>query len=125
MSIPTSLNPMGVATNPEPLYYNIQVSVDKDYIYDQSYNTYNIYKDSPEIFYHTTNTNYPHSWYGRLSSSPQKFGIVYHDVYEDTKFYIDDGVVFNICEEQYPLPNIITIEYNGINFTFTPIPVYE
>lgn len=122
MSIPTSLNPMGVVTNPEPLYYNIQVSVDKDFIYDPG--NINVYKNSPEILYPAT-TNYPHSWGGNISTTPSKFGIVYDDVYEVTKFYIEDYAMFDICEGQYPMPNIITIEYNGINFTFTPIPVYE
>jgi hypothetical protein len=32
---------------------------------------------------------------------------------------------FTICNGDYPLPEILSVVYDGVTFTFTPIPVYE
>jgi hypothetical protein len=42
-----------------------------------------------------------------------------------TVFQLWHMTYFEICDGFYPLPEIISVVYDGTTFTFTPIPVYE
>lgn len=117
----------------EPLYYNIQVSVDKDWTYSgggamravphPGSEEIHFYKDSPIMLHFTTvNTFGDVAWY---ADENREIGI--YTPTSHTNFYLCYMPYFNICEGPYPLPEIISIldKSTGTTFTFTPIPVYE
>jgi hypothetical protein len=115
---------------PEPLYYNIQVSVNKDIHaislnpLPKEYENLIFYKDSP-IILSFISENY---WAGYFDSSERYELSISMDEDGVTCLLLDNTFLIEICYESFPLPEIISI-YRGVlenaEFTFTPIPVYE
>lgn len=106
----------------EPLYYNMQLSVDKDctassvgYKNPVMEDTY-FYKDSPIILTFISRNHWEDS---------KNFGLVIEKPSTYTNLYLKGMIFFRICDGDYPLPEIIQVDHNGTIFTFTPIPVYE
>lgn len=108
----------GTGLKKKPLYYNIQISVDKDYTYTDNmptgYAEIKFYKDSPIIL-----TFESQDWW----SSSEKITI--RKPIESTNLYLFEMGFFAICNGSYPLPEVISVIHNEVTFTFTPIPVYE
>jgi hypothetical protein len=98
----------------EPLYYNIQVSVDKDFIDDAPFPQI-IYADSPITLFFDSSS---YIW----EAKDMFFRI--HKLFGVLKL-VGDTMVVEICDGDYPFPEIIQVDHNGTIFTFTPIPVYE
>lgn len=115
----------------EPLYYNIQVSVNKDFNLSKGSlwlipNSIRIYRDSPILF---TNNGF-NEWSFEVAEpgNIQSFGIRTSAISTTlTHLYFFSTAYLDICEGEYPLPEIISILDKSTNtrFTFTPIPVYE
>jgi hypothetical protein len=107
---------------PEPLYYNMQLSVDKDCSTSElgfplfaGGKDFNFYKDSPIILSFISEN--------RWAMDGNRLEIEKNTAY--TSFYLDSLCLISICEGHYPLPETISIIENDVTFTFTPIPVYE
>ena len=107
----------------EPLYYNMQVSVDKDYAHPGGSapgmpDVINFYKDSPIILpFASVNYWIPTNDYNIYIDAPGST--------TTTNLYFFGYYICSICEGHYPLPEIISVVYIDVTFTFTPIPVYE
>lgn len=114
----------------EPLYYNIQVSVDKDIRaislnpLPKEYENLIFYKDFPIILSFISENYYA----GYLDSSERYELSISMENDGVTCLLLDNMFLTEICYEPFPLPEIISI-YRGYmesaRFTFTPIPVYE
>lgn len=105
----------------EPLYYNMQVSVDKDYEWDNDVNlpSFFLYKDQPITLQFVDDVP-PHiEWRSndsriRLQTGPAS-----------THLLICGMMECRISDGTYPLPETVSVVHDGVTFTFTPIPVYE
>jgi hypothetical protein len=103
----------------EPLYYNMQISVDKDYIYPGLPDSVSFYKDSPIILTPPSPSSH-NNWQSDNNT------VAVYKMNGRMNLYIPTGMYsFTICDGDYPFPEIISVVYNGVTFTFTPIPVYE
>lgn len=116
-------------TNLGPLYYNMQISVDKDFTYHSNHleagappgvEDINFYKDSP-IILSFTSIRPETSW----ASSEIYDEININTTLAGTSLYLLGMALFKICDGSYPLPEVISVVYGDTTFTFTPIPVYE
>ena len=102
----------------EPLYYNIQVSVDKDfYVSNDMYGPgfeFQFYADTPILL-----KRFENIWH-----DDNKILLI-HKPMGFTNLNLNDSIFFTICESEYPFPDVIQVVYERTTFTFTPIPVYE
>ena len=110
-------------------YYNMQISVDKDFIYHPRFpeagappgvEEIYFYKDSPIILTFMPDRHDP-SW----ASSEIYDEININTTPVGTNLYLLGIHLVNICDGDYPLPEVISVVYDDTTFTFTPIPVYE
>lgn len=113
----------------EPLYYNIQVSVDKDFStihpIDPGYKI-EIYKDVPIVMEYLKDNiskfGFP-QWGSIIDSAISKGGGKDEG---QMWFYLCGGPLFCMCQDyDFYISEIIQVDHNGTIFTFTPIPVYE
>lgn len=110
-----------------PLYYNMQVSVDKDCPANDfgsllPSSIFYFYKDQPVIYTFGSENN----WY--LPGRQGEWIRTYTQGETITTCMWFTGIPgFKICDGQYPLPETISVlnDKNGVTITFTPIPVYE
>ena len=112
---------LGTILKSKPLYYNIQISVDKDCTYDTKQHespTITFYKDSPYVLTFIAED----IW--RLNFN-ELGGLEIDKPRETTNLYLYGMIFFEICDGTFPLPEVISVVYSGVTFTFTPIPVYE
>ena len=112
---------LGTILKSEPLYYNIQISVDKDCTYDTKQHaspTITFYKDSPYVLTFITEGEW------RLNFNNYG-GLEIRKPIETTNWYLYGMVFFKICDGTFPLPEVISVVKEEVTFTFTPIPVYE
>lgn len=116
----------------EPLYYNIQLTVDKDISvgeydgimppYGERYVT--LYKDNP-IMLKLRDDWLPFGDDCWVSDNGILVILNFNDPGSST-FRINGVTLFFIDENKiYPLPEILQYVYRNTTFTFTPIPVYE
>jgi hypothetical protein len=113
----------------EPLYYNMQISVDKDCLASEvgivppvlpgdEPVDFHFYKDSPIIL----SFIFENYWgTGKYMGGLE----IKNEGGDTTRLFLDEVSIFSICEGYYPLPEIVSVVKNGVTFTFTPIPVYE
>ena len=112
---------LGTILKSKPLYYNIQISVDKDCTYDTGHRTtqtFTFYKDSPYVLTFIADDQW------RLNFN-ELGGLEIYKPRETTNLYLYGMVFFKICDGTFPFPEVISVVYSGVTFTFTPIPVYE
>lgn len=107
----------------EPLYYNMQISVDKDCTASSvgyknpGVEDTHFYKDSPIILTFTFASR--NHW-----ESSKNFGLMIEKTSTYTSLILKGMVFFRICEGDYPCPETISVVMKDVTFTFTPIPVY-
>lgn len=112
---------LGTILKSKPLYYNIQISVDKDCTYNTKQPespTITFYKDSPYVL---TFIAYD-IW--RLNFN-EFGGLEIHKPSETTNLYLYGMIFFKICDGTFPISEPTLVVKDEVTFTFTPIPVYE
>jgi hypothetical protein len=108
----------------EPLYYNLQVSVDKtcsaadiNALGDPGFHNIIFYEHSPIILTFVSEN------YWKFSS--ENFTMETKKPVTYTNLCLNSIPLIYICEGTYPLPETVSVVKNGVTVTFTPIPVYE
>ena len=112
---------LGTILKSEPLYYNIQISVDKDCTYDTKQHespTITFYKDSLYVLTFITEGEW------RLNFNNYG-GLEIRKPIETTNLYLYEIVFFEICDGTFPISEPTLVVKDEVTFTFTPIPVYE
>ena len=111
---------LGTILKTEPLYYNIQISVDKDCTYDTNNGTPTItfYKDSPYVLTFIADD------FWRLNFN-ELGGLEIYKPRETTNLYLYGMIFFKICDGTFPISEPTLVVKDEVTFTFTPIPVYE
>lgn len=108
----------------EPLYYNIQLSVDKDFEWDEDESLPSIflYKDQPIILQFVENV---HDYPNNIEWKNNEHHIILRTYNSSTYMFIAGMMVFN-KDWRFPLPETVSVVGSGdTTFIFTPIPVYE
>jgi hypothetical protein len=109
----------------EPLYYNIQMSVDKDYTYSPNGAARIAPPEAKEIHFSKNSPIILTLYSGDHWTSSEIGEIDILSFNQYTVLQLWHMTYFKICNGFYPLPRIISVVYDGTTFTFTPIPVYE
>jgi hypothetical protein len=110
-----------------PSYYNIQVSVNKDYTIDLNeigFDKITLYANEPMVFVFN---GYKEDWKNESTRLWNYGKFIIEKRRTHTGLYYG-SIICQICEGIYPIPEIVSApgtRYNDTTFTFTPIPVYE